>query len=75
MIRKAILFRLLGLTFLAVAAFFGVFTLMAQPAQALLCFRSFGNCPFSHVEDFGGAICCVYHCPDGSQRIGPCQQV
>jgi hypothetical protein len=75
MIRKSTLFRLLGLAFLVMAACLGTFNLTAQPAQALQCFRSFLNCPFSHVEDFGSAICCVYNCPDGSQRIGPCQPI
>jgi hypothetical protein len=75
MLRKSTMFRLLCLTLLAALASFGALTITAQPAQALWCAPTFFGCEFSHVGDFGTAICCVYQCPNGNQRIGVCEQV
>ncbi|HSF42355.1 MAG TPA: hypothetical protein VLT87_21305 [Thermoanaerobaculia bacterium] len=66
--------RLLGAAVLTVIALFGTFTMTAQPAQALYCFNRFLGCQFYQVQDFGGAICCVYVCPDGSEKVGVCEQ-
>jgi hypothetical protein len=73
--RKSTLLRLLCLTLLAVLASFGVLNVTAQPAEALWCAPSFLGCPFSHVGEFGNAICCVYQCSSGKQRIGVCEQI
>ncbi|HEX4963243.1 MAG TPA: hypothetical protein VF173_20600 [Thermoanaerobaculia bacterium] len=73
--RKPTLLRLLCLTLLAVLASFGTFNVTAQPAHALTCFPTFPiNCTFDHIEDFGNAICCMYHCPNGSTKRGACEQ-
>lgn len=75
MMRKLTLARLMCLALLAVLASFGAFTLTARPAHALWCDSSFAGCGFSHVEDYGTAICCVYQCPNGSQLTGMCTPV
>ena len=75
MLRKPTILRLLCLTLLAVLASFGVFAVTAQPAQALQCSGMFLGCGFSYVGEFGNAICCVYQCPNGSERIGVCQPI
>ncbi|MBW8878437.1 MAG: hypothetical protein JF614_26050 [Acidobacteria bacterium] len=74
MMRKSTLTRLLCLALLAALASFGVFTITAQPAQALQCFPTFLGCDFDHIGDFGNAICCVYLCPNGHTRTGACEQ-
>jgi hypothetical protein len=73
--KKSTLFRLFCLALLAVPASFGAFNLTAQPAHALQCSQTFLGCGFSHVGEFGNAICCVYVCPNGSQRTGVCEPI
>jgi len=75
MLRKSTMLRLLCLAVFTVLASFGAFTFTAQPAEALWCAPTFFGCQFSHVEDFGNMICCAYQCPNGSERIGVCEQV
>lgn len=73
--KKSTVLRLLCLALLAVAASFGAFNVTAQPAHALQCSQTFAGCGFSHVGDFGNAICCVYLCPNGHERTGVCEQI
>lgn len=75
MLRKSTLFRLLCLTLLSVLASFGALTVTAPSAEALWCAPTFRGCEFSHVGDFGNAICCVYLCPGGIEKTGVCEQV
>lgn len=75
MLRKPTMLRLLCLVILAALATAGVFTITAQPAHALWCAPRFLGCDFSYVGDFGTAACCVYQCPNGSERIGVCEQI
>lgn len=72
MMRKSTMVRILCLALLAVLASFGAFNLTAQPAHALQCSQTFLGCGFSYVGEFGNAVCCVYTCPDGSERTGVC---
>lgn len=49
------------------------FAVTSRPAHALNCSRTFLGCNFIEVRDLGGAYCCMYRCPDGSERRGLCQ--
>lgn len=73
--RKATLFRLSCLALLAVLASFGTFTVTATPAYALQCAPTFGTCTFSYIRETSNSICCVYLCPNGSERTGVCEQI
>jgi len=75
MLRKSTMLRFLSLALLAALASFGAFTVTAQPVQALWCAPTLGTCSFSHEGDFGNMVCCVYQCPNGTQRIGVCEQI
>lgn len=75
MLRKSTLLRVLGLV-LAVVASFGAINATAPAAEALWCANTFLGCEFRDVALIDGEyLCCVYQCPNGSQKLGVCEHL
>jgi hypothetical protein len=74
MLRKSTMLRFLGLL-LVVGASFGALNATAPSAEAQWCAHTFLGCEFRDVEVIGEYSCCVYQCPNGSQKLGFCEHL